>query len=119
MSRRRELVFVYNAESGLWNGMFDAAHKLVSPSTYACSLCALTYGAVSMKRAWASFVKTLPHAVRFAYRDQLRHEGVQLPALPALLERTPEGWVTLLTKPQIDACSDLDALVKRVREVLA
>lgn len=35
--------------------MLDAAHKLISPATYSCSLCALTYGAVSMKRSWAAW----------------------------------------------------------------
>ena len=35
------LVFVYNADSGVFNALADAAHKIFSPRTYACNLCAL------------------------------------------------------------------------------
>jgi hypothetical protein len=39
-----KLLFVYNADSGLAAALFDSAHKLLSPQTYACNLCALTHG---------------------------------------------------------------------------
>ena len=112
---RRQLVFVYNADSGAWNALVDAAHKLVSPSTYACSLCALTYGAVAKKRAWADFVRSLPHDVRFVYRDQM--PGDITP--PALLEESREGMRVLLDHTAIDSCTSVAALIARVREVVA
>lgn len=118
-ARRRELVFVYNANSGALSKLFDAGHKLVSPSTYPCSLCALTYGAVSMRRAWANFIRSLPHDVRFAYRDDLERERVAVPSLPALLESRDGTWITLLDRSQIAACVSLDELIARVRQVLA
>ena len=40
-----KLIFVYNAGSGKLNALFDMAHKIVSPTTYECSLCALTHDA--------------------------------------------------------------------------
>ncbi|MDQ3367375.1 MAG: hypothetical protein M3680_18275 [Myxococcota bacterium] len=119
MTTPRELVFVYDADSNAWSKLFDAAHKIVSPATYSCSLCTLTYGAFSMHRTWASFVGSLPHPVRFAYRDQLRREHVALPALPALLERRGGAWTTLLAREQIAACANLEELIERVREVVA
>ncbi len=115
MSRRRELIFVYDATSGAWNAVLDAAHKLLSPATYACHLCSLTYGAVTMRSRWSDFVKSLPHAVRFVYRDQL----AGAPAPPALLERRDGALLTLLGKPEIDACATLDDLIARVRQRLA
>lgn len=30
------LIFVYNANSGMWNTMLDTIHKTVSPETYQC-----------------------------------------------------------------------------------
>ncbi|MEJ7599930.1 MAG: hypothetical protein WKG01_18635 [Kofleriaceae bacterium] len=111
----RELVFVYNADSGAWNKLLDAGPKLVSPSTYACRLCALTYGAVSMRAPWARFISELPHHVRFAYRDELGWDGTQVPPAPALLERDGQRWITLLDRAAIDACANLDELVERVR----
>jgi len=44
-----KLIFVYNADSGLLNAMKDWAHKIVSPETYPCSLCALTYNNLGMR----------------------------------------------------------------------
>ena len=36
MESGNRLVFVYNAKSGVINGIFDYVHKFVSPSTYSC-----------------------------------------------------------------------------------
>ena len=38
-----EIVFIYNAKSGTVNSLIDWAHKIVSPDTYECSLCSMTY----------------------------------------------------------------------------
>jgi len=46
------LIFDYNAPDGLGAALIDAVHKIVAPESYPCSLCAVTYGAVSMKRRW-------------------------------------------------------------------
>ena len=40
------LLFVYNADGGVVERTLDYLHKLTSPATYSCSLCALTYGAL-------------------------------------------------------------------------
>ncbi len=42
----KALIFVYNADSGLLNAINDGILKIVSPSTYQCSLCSLTFGVV-------------------------------------------------------------------------
>ncbi len=39
-----DLIFVYNADSGKLNVLFDVGHKIVSPGTYKCDLCTLTHG---------------------------------------------------------------------------
>jgi len=115
MDRIRELLFVYDATSGAWNGILDAAHKLLSPATYSCHLCTLTYGAVTMRRRWSGFIKSLPHDVQFIYRDQL----AGAPPPPALLERRDGALLTLLGRAEIEACKTLDTLVARVRDRLA
>ena len=38
-----ELIFIYNAKSGIVNEFLDFAHKIASPSTYNCNLCAISY----------------------------------------------------------------------------
>ena len=39
----QNLVVVYNAKSGGLNAVLDYVHKMVSPKTYNCNLCKLTY----------------------------------------------------------------------------
>ncbi len=49
------LIFVYNANSDLFSTVTDFAHKILSPSTYQCQLCALTYGNFSKKAGMEIF----------------------------------------------------------------
>ena len=106
------LLFVYNAKSGLLHGAMDFVHKIVSPSTYACSLCGLTYGNLGMKKVWAAFVASLPLPVLFAYPDTWA-EYVDEPlteALPAAFLVTDRGARLLIPASDINACKSLDAL---------
>lgn len=66
-----ELIFIYNAKSGLFNGAIDYAHKLFSPSTYDCKLCTVTYGALGMKKKWKNFLGDLKYNIRFLHKDEL------------------------------------------------
>ncbi|WP_201743878.1 hypothetical protein [Hymenobacter busanensis] len=77
-----QLLFVYNANSGAGHALLDALHKLLSPATYSCTLCSLTYGATRMRPEWKAFLQTLPLPVVFLYRDQLVDLYPHLAALP-------------------------------------
>ena len=86
------LVFVYNADAGLFSMLTDYAHKIVSPQTYACSLCALTYGNLGMKRAWKRFVTGLDATIEFLHRDELAERyGVRDVPLPAVFRPAAAG----------------------------
>ena len=66
-----EIIFVYNAKSGILNGILDSLHKLSSPKTYPCELCQLTYGLTSMNREWKSYLRSVPYDVTFLHLDEL------------------------------------------------
>ena len=121
MPRPPRLVFVYNAKSGLLSAARDGLHKLLSPATYPCSLCTLTYGAVSMKRRWARYVAGLPYPVAFHYRDTASQRGWWGPEapLPVALRVSGGAVEVLLSASDIDACEDLDALMSAVTEALS
>jgi hypothetical protein len=116
----RGLLFVYNADAGLINGLFDLAHKLVSPSTYPCRLCGLTYFPLGMRRQWREFLDGLPLPVHFLHRDEFRtiHGGpdVRLPAAFMLDAAGPVEWIAAT---DIDRCGALDELLDLVRARLA
>jgi len=64
------LLFVYNASSGIFSGVKDILHKSVSPKTYRCNLCGLTYFGTSMKYEWKNFVNSLPIKAEFLHKDE-------------------------------------------------
>ena len=51
LNQKRKFIFIYNAKGGRWNSTLDLVHKYVSPSTYKCSLCKITFN-IGMKEKW-------------------------------------------------------------------
>lgn len=103
---------VYNADSGLAHAILDSLHKLVSPATYDCRLCAIGHGTFGMKREWAAAVAALPYPVRFLHRDEWRrlHPGCRV-QLPAILIDRPGGIEMLLDGPAFRSIDGIPALV--------
>jgi len=66
----QKLIFVYNADAGFRNALLDGAHKILSPSTYQCSLCNITYGAFTEHTVWKRFRKTTNLAMQFLHKDE-------------------------------------------------
>ncbi|MRI01520.1 GTPase [Kriegella sp. EG-1] len=67
-----KLIFVYNAETGLQNQLLDGAHKILSPSTYNCRLCAITFGAFKENTTWKNFRKTSSLTMEFLHKDEYK-----------------------------------------------
>jgi hypothetical protein len=113
------LVFVYNADSGVFNTLADAAHKIFSPRTYACNLCALTYGAVSMRGEWKQFLEGLGRPLEFLHADELAARyGLKGVGLPAIFTRDGAGLKPLAGADSVNACRTLDELKRLVLEGL-
>jgi len=105
------LLFVYNADGGLFNLVKDWAHKIISPETYPCSLCALTYDNLGMRSSWQEFTNELKYEINFLHRDELEeHYDISDVALPAIFvnkEGKPKLW---LNSEAMDASQSLDEL---------
>ncbi|GAA5436225.1 hypothetical protein [Deinococcus aquaticus] len=116
---RPHLLFVYNADGGPLNALKDLWHKTVSPATYDCQLCTVTYGPLGMRREWRDFVRTLPASVTFLHRDELaaQHgvQGVPLPAAFVLDGAQVRPW---LSAAQVKEARTLDDLMSLVRDSL-
>jgi hypothetical protein len=112
---RSALVFVYNADSGVFNALADAAHKIFSPRTYACNLCALTHTALGMRGEWKRFLEGLGVPLEFLHADELKSryhlEGVPL---PAVFEKGEGGLRVLAGTDAINACGTLDDLKRLI-----
>lgn len=115
-----EVVFVYNARSGWVNALMDSLHKVVSPATYSCALCQLTYGLAGERRAWRDFVSALTMPVRFVHLDEMEVElqvfTDQNGGAPAVVEYGASGYRMLLSAADLGSIGSLEELM-RVLEV--
>lgn len=117
---RTKLVFTYNADSGLFNTVADIAHKILSPETYSCQLCALTHGYFSIKEDWVGFLETLEADCEFLHRDELLAKyQLKTTNLPTIYYQTSEGGLAMfMDKETIEACPDLATLKQILQEKL-
>ncbi len=69
-----KLLFIYNANSGKMNGYIDAVHKIVSPKTYACNLCDITYGVFTENKAWKKFRTSSKISMEFLHLDEFKKQ---------------------------------------------
>jgi len=119
MDQSLKLIFVYNADSGLFNSLSDFAHKLISPKTYQCNLCAVTYGAFSMKESWKEFLETLEYPVEFLHRNELQKKyGLVDVELPSVFLKDNKGVNIFVTAKEINACNSIEALKKLINSKL-
>ena len=107
----KELVFVYNAKSDVFNKVVDFTHKLLSPQTYSCSLCRLTHGNMGMHTKWAEFLQKLPHKTTFLYKDQVTELSID-EELPLVLLRGANSTEVLLTAPELNSVGSIDELIE-------
>lgn len=115
------LIFVYNADGGVRSALGDMVHKILSPATYPCSLCALTHGPFAKRGAWRRFLDGLGRPALFLYRDEfwrdLDSRAIALPAI--LLARGPGESEVLISAGELNEMPDLDALIALLAERLA
>jgi hypothetical protein len=122
-----KVVFVYNLDGGLFNEVTAYAHKMFSPKTYPCNLCALTHSLLGAKQDWTAYLRELKEAgieTEFIHRDEVakRLPGMQgkglFPAAFLARDEGDEAPQTLVASEDLDACRDLPALIALLRERL-
>ena len=75
MQTPKKILFIYNANSDTGSQLFDLAHKMLSPTTYDCSLCALTFGKFTEKQKWKTFRKSIiskGYKLSFLHKDEFQ-----------------------------------------------
>ena len=113
------LVFVYNADSGLFNALGDLAHKILAPETYQCNLCALTYSTFGQRKSWKHFLETLGRPLEFLHADELkrRYDVSDVP-LPAIFKKEGDGLELWIDADSINACRTIDDLQHLIEKSL-
>lgn len=117
-----KLIFVYNADSGKLNGLMDSLRKVVSPSTYDCKLCALTFGLKDEKKSWKEFRKNLQIETEFLHRDEFRKQyaskfGYKF-EFPLVLMQNNKGLEVFMSKDEFSEIASLEELIEVIRNRL-
>ena len=110
-------LFVYNANSGAWSAVFDTAHKILSPSTYACNLCQLTHGVFGEREAWKEFKKRWPHRLEFYHHDEFEKIHPPQKRYPVVLRLDDDNHLSeVLDAAEIERLSRLEDLIEMLRK---
>ena len=111
-----KLLFIYNANSGKLNALFDAGHKLMSPSTYKCSLCGLTHNTFSENRSWKEFRAESNLDMEFYHKDEFetKFPNVNM-TYPAILKHEAQQISTVLNADVLNEISNVEDLIVRLK----
>lgn len=113
-----ELLFVYNVKSDLFSSAIDAVHKIISPDTYACALCRITYGTVKMKKEWKDFIENLPYKIEFLHKNEFKKQYPDMKdiELPAVFNKASRSIEEIISAEEINKQATIEDLKKLIYE---
>ena len=109
-----KLIFIYNASDDLPSISFDFIHKIISPSTYQCNLCNVTYGNVSMHKEWKEYIESFPLEIEFLYKNNYSqyYKNLKINEFPVAYKYNGNSYQVFISKKEFDLCHDLDDLIR-------
>ncbi len=115
-----KIIFVYNANSGLINSVLDMGHKIISPDTYKCNLCHLTYGIVTEREEWKNFRQSSKDELEFWHKDEFEQKYQEKRNYPVILKKNKKNGLEQLLGPddlnQMKTASELIDYLKEISE---
>ena len=117
-----KLIFVYNAFSGTHNAVLDALHKIVSPKSYACNLCKITYGTFSENSQWKEFRQKSNVEMDFLHIDEFRKKYASKFSykytFPIVLWEDEAEMGIFITTEELERVPNTEALIVLIEERL-
>lgn len=114
----RRLVFVYNANSGRANAVLDSIHKVVSPSTYNCNLCELTFDIFSENKTWKSFRENSKMDLEFYHKDEFlkKYKSNELSKFdfPVILSEENNELSILISSEELSSFETTSGLIEEI-----
>ena len=118
--RHKKLLFIYNANSGIRNMLLDGAHKILSPSTYECNLCDITFGAFTENKGWKKFRKETIMEMDFLHKDEFAKQyaskfGHKF-TFPIILAATTDGLEVFVQTEELNALDSANRLIDLIQK---
>jgi len=121
-STAQRLIFIYNADSGLRNLIIDGAHKILSPSTYECKLCEITFGAFTENSVWKEFRLQSDLEMEFLHKDEFKKQYASKFrhkfTFPIVLAEGENGLEVLIKTEEMNKLEDAKSLIVRIKELI-
>lgn len=113
------LVFVYNAKNDFVSKSLAFAHKIISPHTYRCILCSLTYGNFGIKKEWQTFLNTIHMETRFMYANEYQQLfSNQNQTYPAIFLVQNNQWKSLVSPTDFKVLQSPQQLIQLLESKL-
>lgn len=110
-----KILFIYNADSGKFNSILDIAHKIVSPSTYKCSLCYLTHNTLNEKSEWINFKESSNHNLKFLHKNEFEAQYSAKFEYPVILDITGKMKV-LFSNVELEKFKNVKDLITSIEK---
>ena len=114
-----KLIFIYNANSGAVNSLLDSARKLITPSTYNCNLCDITFGVFSERAAWKHFRESSGIDMVFLHKDEFlkQYKSKWLPKyeFPIILSEEKKRLDLFISTEELNELKSVNELVEEIQ----
>ena len=115
-----KIIFVYNANSGAINTLLDIGHKIISPQTYACNLCQITYGIVKETEEWKAFRESSTDELEFLHKDEFEEKYQEKRDYPVILKMNKDKKLEeLLGTEELNRLKSGKELIQKLEELKA
>lgn len=113
-----KIIFVYNANSGAINTLLDIGHKILSPQTYECNLCQITYGIVRETEEWKAFRESSTDELEFLHKDEFEEKYQEKRDYPVILKMNKDKKLEeLLGTEELNRLKSGKELIQKLKEL--
>lgn len=116
----QKLLFIYNANSGVRNMLIDGAHKIISPKTYDCKLCEITYGVFTENKQWKKYRRQSGLEMDFLHKDEYKTQYASKFGysfnFPVILGITVNGIEVLVDQEELNDLGRAEDLIALINE---
>jgi len=112
-------IFVYNANSGALNTLLDVGHKLLSPSTYNCNLCTLTFDTFTENKIWKAFREQSNVEMTFLHIDEFETLFPNTKfKYPIILKEENHELIEFLSSEDIEKINTVEELINEILKLV-
>ena len=97
----------------------DSAHKIVSPSTYECNLCDITFGTFVENKIWKNFREESLLEMEFLHKDEFKKLYASKFGYafdyPIVLMTSVDNLEVFITTAELNALESAEELVSLIK----